>query len=124
MAPASRAAVVRLLSLTSNGGCRGCGRTHGAHHHHPPTPALSAHGHSHTSMLAGARGMATPVDGTGYNPPPGNTDYAFEVSNQMKLNYTCPPPLWLLYGTKNVADNLVCRWLRLIFDSDRALLEK
>ena len=31
----------------------------------------------------GMRGLATPIDNGGYNPPPGNTDYAFEV---------CPPP--------------------------------
>jgi len=28
----------------------------------------------------GMRGLATPIDAGGYNPPPGNTDYAFEVS--------------------------------------------
>lgn len=76
MAPASRASVVRLLSLTANGGCRGCGRTHGVAHHHPPSPALPSHIHG---MGMGMRGLATPIDIGGYNPPPGNTDYAFEV---------------------------------------------
>jgi hydroxyacid-oxoacid transhydrogenase len=80
MAPASRASVVRLLSLTANGGCRGCGRTHGAAHHpHPPSPALSSHHHHPLGMGMGMRGLATPIDVGGYNPPPGNTDYAFEV---------------------------------------------
>ena len=83
MGPASRAVVNRILTLTSNGGCRGCGRTHGSHHHHPPTPALPVNAHNHP-MLVGARGMATPVDGHGYNPPPGNTDYAFEVSHYQR----------------------------------------
>ncbi|ODN79758.1 hypothetical protein L202_03670 [Cryptococcus amylolentus CBS 6039] len=62
--PASRAAITRLLSLTANQGCRGCGRSHSALDHH-----------SH-------RGMATPTDlplSRG-GPPPGNADYAFEMA--------------------------------------------
>ena len=82
MAPASRSSVVRLLSLTANGGCRGCGRTHGVAHHHPPSPALPHHIHGMGAGL-GMRGLATPIDTGGYNPPPGNTDYAFEVSFSM-----------------------------------------
>ncbi|KAK4685544.1 hydroxyacid-oxoacid transhydrogenase, partial [Tremellales sp. Uapishka_1] len=60
--PASRAVVNRILSLTANGGCRGCGRT--GHHHHPLP----------------ARGMATPVDVGMSAPPPGDGDYAFEMA--------------------------------------------
>ncbi|WWD17406.1 hypothetical protein CI109_101847 [Kwoniella shandongensis] len=70
--PVSRASVVRLLNLTSNQGCRGCGRTHSALEHAP-------HGHSHSPL--GVRGMATPVDvKSPFGPPPGNTDYAFEMA--------------------------------------------
>jgi hydroxyacid-oxoacid transhydrogenase len=83
MSPASRASVVRLLSLTANGGCRGCGRTHGVAHHHPPSPALPSQIHG---MGMGMRGLATPIDAGGYNPPPGNTDYAFEVCLHIPLN--------------------------------------
>ncbi|KAK8864297.1 hypothetical protein IAR55_001543 [Kwoniella newhampshirensis] len=70
--PVSRASVVRLLNLTSNQGCRGCGRTHSALEHTP-------HGHTHSP--SGARGMATPVDvKSPFGPPPGDTDYAFEMA--------------------------------------------
>ncbi|OCF40490.1 hydroxyacid-oxoacid transhydrogenase [Kwoniella heveanensis CBS 569] len=81
--PASRATINRLLSLTANAGCRGCGRTHAAHDHH-------AHRHGAPRRLGGApgalagagghRGMATPVESAVGGPPPGNTDYAFEMA--------------------------------------------
>ena len=75
--PASRASILRLLSLTSNQGCRGCGRTHSAiHHSHPPSvtqPNFLSHG------PFGLRGMATPVGSVTSGPPPGEGDYAFEV---------------------------------------------
>ncbi|WWD02873.1 hypothetical protein V865_000915 [Kwoniella europaea PYCC6329] len=67
--PSTRASVLRLLNLTSNQGCRGCGRTHSALDHH-------SHGHGHK----GVRGMATPVEKATGGPPPGNTDYAFEMA--------------------------------------------
>ncbi|WWC70339.1 uncharacterized protein I206_104289 [Kwoniella pini CBS 10737] len=67
--PVSRASVIRLLNLTSNQGCRGCGRTHSALDHH-------THGHGHV----GVRGMATPIERNTGGPPPGNTDYAFEMA--------------------------------------------
>lgn len=72
---ASRASIIRLLSLTSNQGCRGCGRTHAASHLHPNPVSL---GHTHPHPL-GLRGMATPVGGFRSGPPPGDGDYAFEV---------------------------------------------
>ncbi|WVR07140.1 hypothetical protein IAU60_004181 [Kwoniella sp. DSM 27419] len=74
--PASRASINRLLSLTANQGCRGCGRTHSALDHH-------AHRHAHPAlggMTGGMRGMATPVDIATGSTPPGNTDYAFEMA--------------------------------------------
>jgi hypothetical protein len=70
--PASRASIVRLLSATSNQGCRGCGRSHSALH--------QGHGHHQSSSPGQAmRGMATPTEGVHLGPPPGDTDYAFEV---------------------------------------------
>jgi hypothetical protein len=36
----------------------------------------------------GMRGLATPIDAGGYNPPPGNTDYAFEVSSHLAIHET------------------------------------
>jgi hypothetical protein len=76
--PASRASVLRLLNLTSNAGCRSCGKTHSVastarHHAHP-------HVHSPSALGTGMRGLATPVDLPVGGPPPGNSDYAFEVS--------------------------------------------
>ncbi|WVO16306.1 hypothetical protein L204_103981 [Cryptococcus depauperatus] len=73
----NRASVLRLLSLTANQGCRGCGRTHSAldHTNHHP------HGHAHVYHPLGTRSMATPVDlPLRAGPPPGNTDYAFEMA--------------------------------------------
>lgn len=73
--PASRASIVRLLSLTANQGCRGCGRTHSVLDH------AHNHGHTQSHVPLGLRGMATPVDlPIRGGPPPGNTDYAFEVN--------------------------------------------
>ncbi|WOO76607.1 Hydroxyacid-oxoacid transhydrogenase, mitochondrial [Vanrija pseudolonga] len=67
-APASRASIVKLMSLTASAGCRGCGRTHTAAH-----SCASGATHDH-----GKRGLATPVDLPGA--PQGNTDYAFEMA--------------------------------------------
>jgi hydroxyacid-oxoacid transhydrogenase len=90
--PASRNSIIRLLSLTANQGCRGCGRTHAAldpHHHHPPHHAPHVQYHSPLSQM-GVRGMATPVETSlRAGLPPGEGDYAFEVrstlSPRMKL---------------------------------------
>lgn len=76
--PASRASVLRLLNLTSNAGCRSCGKTHSVastarHHAHP-------HVHSPSALGTGMRGLATPVDLPVGGPPPGNSDYAFEMA--------------------------------------------
>jgi hydroxyacid-oxoacid transhydrogenase len=38
-------------------------------------------------MGMGIRGLATPIDVGGYNPPPGNTDYAFEVSHPQRKGF-------------------------------------
>ncbi|ADV20288.1 hydroxyacid-oxoacid transhydrogenase [Cryptococcus gattii E566] len=73
--PASRASIIRLLSLTANQGCRGCGRTHSVLDH------AHNHEHTHSHVPLGRRGMATPVDlPIRGGPPPGNTDYAFEMA--------------------------------------------
>ena len=100
--PASRASVVRLLNLTHNAGCRGCGGNHNHHHHHPVA-------HS-PAQLGGMRGMATPVDVpfTG-QPPPGKGDFAFEVSQSLDTYHS---------------RTLIVRWHRRLFASDREQLQK
>ena len=75
--PASRASILRLLSVTANQGCRGCGRTHSAVHH-PSTPVIN--GSQSSGRALGVRGMATPIGGFRSDPPPGDGDYAFEAS--------------------------------------------
>lgn len=79
---------MRLLSLTSNQGCRGCGRTHSAMQHsanghsHGLVGNHSHHAHGAMGMLGASRGMATPIETPlrAGGLPSGNTDYAFEAS--------------------------------------------
>lgn len=61
------------------------------HNPHGHSHMLGSHGHTHGHSHAhgglglGMRGLATPVDvGMAGGLPPGNTDYAFEVSRQLR----------------------------------------